>query len=165
MRAPLDRRRALGRRAPARVANSPPPAPVAPRALRRHARPPALLPLTPVPALRAEAAGVDPWVAVGGKDMHLGSTRELPHAGIERVMLLEVPRLQDLAPAQDAHTPNVRRRADWSGESTNMPYISVRARAHAARAPHRAPRPGPARLPARPPRPASSVRVRGGASH
>ena len=71
-------------------------------------------------------AGVNPWEAVAGKDVHLGSTRELPHAGIERVMLLEVPRLQDLAPAHDTHTPNVRRRADWSGESTNMPYISVR---------------------------------------
>jgi hypothetical protein len=42
-------------------------------------------------------------------------------------MLLEVPRLQELAPAQDTRTPNVRRRADWSAESTNMPYISVRA--------------------------------------
>lgn len=42
-----------------------------------------------------------------------------------QVLLLEVPRLQDIAPAHNTSTPNVRHHADWSGQATHTPYIST----------------------------------------
>jgi hypothetical protein len=75
------------------------------------------------PSLRG---GEDPWITIEGKtDFALGATRELPGAGIERVLLLEVPRLQDIAPSRNEAVPNVRRRGDWSEEAKPVPYISV----------------------------------------